>query len=184
MGALVTGDKELDKKLAELIEGAEKKIMRPAVAGGLRVAAKAMKAAVPSNMKDAKKAIGSRFNKSKRTGEVMAKAGAAVGMKAAKIAKQAEKQGKQRGGRPGVGIGARNIMWFILGTKPRSTGSTRVRSDKTGKTRKLTGKPVHSTGTMPAQMNPIQEGFQRSEGAVMQKIIDLAKAGLERLAKT
>lgn len=165
MPAIITGDKALDKVLANLQAGAEKKVMKPAIAAGLRVAAKAMKAAVPANMKDAKKAIGSRFNKSRRTGEVMAKAGAGVGMKAAKIAKQVAKQSEKRAGRPGVGVGVRNIMWFILGTKSRQTES---------------GK---STGSMPSQMNPVQEGFSRSVGAVMQKIIDVARTKLLGLAK-
>ncbi len=82
MSAFVTGDKEIDRVLAGIQSGAVQKIMRPAISAGLRVATKAMKAAVPANMKDAKKAIGSRFNKSQRNGELMAKAGAGVGMKA------------------------------------------------------------------------------------------------------
>lgn len=163
---LVTGDKAIDKILASMEAGAVKKVMRPAISAGLRAAAKAMKAAVPANMKDAKKAIGSRFGKSQRTGTVMAKAGAAVGMKAKRIAAQAEKQKAKRGNRPGVGIGARNIMWFILGTKNR--------------TQKKSGR---STGSMPPQMNPIQDGFQRSEASVMQKIIDVARQKLAGLAR-
>lgn len=183
MAAFVTGDRALDRKLAELSAGAVKKVMKPAIAAGLRVSAKAMKAAVPGNMKSAKKAIGSRFNKSPRNGTVMAKAGAGVGMKIAKIRKMDKKNSERRGNNPGVGISARNIMWFILGTAQRFTGSKRVRSDKTGNTRKATGGAVHSTGRMPSQMNPIQEGFQRSESATMQKIVDTAKTKLAGLAK-
>ncbi len=165
MPVVLTGDKELDRKLAALSAGAENKIMRPAVAAGLRVAARAMKAAVPANMKDARKAIGSRFGKG-RAGTIIAKAGAGVGMKAAKIAKQVARQKEKRAGRPGVGIGARNIMWFILGTKWRKTAS---------------GK---STGAMAPQMNPIKAGFQSSESAVMAKIAESARAALERLARS
>ncbi len=165
MPALLTGDVALDRKLKNMEAGAVKKVMKPAISAGLRVAAKAMKAAVPANMKDAKKAIGSRFGKSKRNGEVMAKAGAAVGIKAAKIGKDIEKQKAKRSGRPGVGVGARNIMWFILGTQSRRTESG------------------HSTGSMSPQMNPVKEGFQASEASVMSKIIDVARTKLAALAK-
>lgn len=184
MTAFLTGDKELDKLLTDMQVGAVKKIMRPAIAAGLRVSAKAMKAAVPANMKSAKKAIGSRFNKSKRTGEVMAKAGAGVGMKAAKINKMDAKNAERRKGHSGVGISARNIMWFILGTAERFTGSKRVRSKGAPKgARKSTGNPVHRTGRMPSQMNPVQEGFQRSETEAMNKIITVAKDKLAGMAK-
>jgi hypothetical protein len=163
----VTGDKAIDRVLEAMQAGAVKKIMRPAIAAGLRVSAKAMKAAVPANMKDAKKAIGSRFNKSKRTGELMAKAGAGVGSigKKKNREKAEEKQKLKRGGRPGVGIGVRNIMWFILGTKGRRTES---------------GK---STGSMPPQMDPVRQGFESSQASVMQKIVDVARTKLLGLAK-
>ncbi len=183
MGAIVTGDRELDKKLATMSDKAQKKVLKPAIAAGLRVEAKAMKAAIPANMKDAKKAIGSRFNKSKRNGEEMAKVGAGVGIKSAKIRKDAAKQKTRRTGRPGVGIGARNIQWFILGTAERSTGSTRIRSKSGAGKRKLTGNPVHSTGRMPPQMSPVKEGFRQSESAALEKIIDVAKSKIAALAR-
>ncbi len=164
MPVVLTGDKEIDRILAGIQSKAVQQIMRPAISAGLRVATRAMKAAVPANMKDARKAIGSRFGKG-RAGTIVAKAGAGVGMKAKRIAELAEKQKTERGDRPGVGIGARNIMWFILGTKSRET--------KAGSGR----------GSMPPQMDPIKEGFARSESSVMQKIIEVARAKLAGLAR-
>lgn len=186
MGALVTGDRAIDKKLAALADQQKliKKIVRPAIAAGLRVAAKAMKAAVPANMKDAKKSIGSRFGKSQRTGTVMAKAGAAVGMKKAQRARINARVASKREGHPGVGIGPSNVMWFILGTEERETGSKRVRSKGVAPgTRTPTGSAVHSTGRMPSQMNPIKQGFLSSQTAVMEKIMDVSRKKLAELVK-
>lgn len=187
MGATVTGQVELERVLATIAAQSTNAILRPAFAAGLKVASKAMQAAVPAQFKDAKKGIGSRFNKSRRTNEVMAKAGAGVGIKAAKIKRDADKNFLGRAGRPGVGIGARNIHWFIMGTAQRTTGSKRIRSKKmiakTGVSRMSTGNPVHSTGRMPAQMNPVQEGFENSAGAVQAKISEVATRCLLKLVQ-
>jgi len=166
----ITGDRTLDRKLKSIANKTAKKAMRAGVRAGLGVIVKAIKSEVPANMKDAKRAIGSRFGKNKTSGVVEAKAGAGVGIKFKKIRKQDSKQKEKRKGRPGVGVGARNIQWFILGTAARETGSKRVRT-KGSTEREKTGNPVHSTGTMEAQMPDIvKAGTAKSESAAVEKI--------------
>ena len=175
----VTGDKALDKKLAQLKESAARKIMRPALTKGCRVAVKAMKAAVPVQDKAAKRAIGFRVKRD-RDGVLQAKAGAGVGVKKAAIKKQAA---KRSGDRPGVGISAANIQWFILGTADRYTGATRVRRKAAGSaTQKLTGNKRRHTGHMPVQMSPVRDGFNSSASAVLSTIATEAKTRLEKEA--
>ena len=126
---LLTGIAELDKKLEGLKIGAANKIARPALTKAARFLLKKMKADVPADKKDVKRALGMRVDAKggKSKDQQRAKVGAAVG-KALKS--EARRSGKNAGG---VGIGGRNIHWFLLGTGPRWAGSK-------------------STGTMPAQL--------------------------------
>jgi hypothetical protein len=182
----VTGNEELDRVLRIIQNDFVAKAMKPAMSAGLRTGVKFMKAAVPAPFKDAKKALGWRFNKSKRNGELMAKAGAAVGMKTKQIKKTAGANFLGRVGRPGVGIGARNIMWWILGTAQRFTGSTRIRSKKviaaTGASRMPTGGAVHSTGSMPPQMDPVREGYRHGATSIIETIRNISASCLAKLA--
>ncbi len=186
MAATVTGDIELDRVLKIIQNDFVAKAMRPAMSAGLREGVKHMKAAVPAPFKDAKKALGWRFNKSRRNGELMAKAGAGVGMKSKQIKRTIDSNFLGRAGRPGVGISARNIMWWIMGTAQRFTGSKRVRSKfaaASGVTRLPTGGSVHPTGRMPAQMDPVREGYERGSGAIISAITRVSASCLGRLWK-
>ena len=178
----ITGVKELDAKLSMLKTSARNKIMRPAMQKAARAEAKAIKAAVPAQFKDAKKAIGSKV-KIKGQHEVTAKAGAAVGIKRDKAAKLESRQKGKRSGRPGVGIGARNIHWFILGTGPRQTGSVQRRNKLQGKYRKSTGNAVHSTGRMPSQMHPVKTAAASSQGAIVSQMHRDIRERIEQLGK-
>ena len=182
MSAFVTGDKEIDRKLADLKQSAQNKVARPSLTKGARLSAKAMKAAVPANLKDAKKAIGFKV-KVKGSDQIIAKAGAAVGVKKSRLEKQLAKQKGKRAGHPGVGISAANIQWFIMGTADRMTGSVQRRNKLRGNYRKSTGNPVHSTGRMPPQMSPVKQGFRSSENAAMGAIRDTAKEKLKEVVK-
>jgi hypothetical protein len=77
-----------------------------------------------------------------------AKAGAGVGKKMNRSLMKSRAAGR------GVGISARNIHWYVLGTMERETGSKRIgaNSHKRGvrAQRAYTGKAVHRTGRMPA----------------------------------
>ncbi|MSR60295.1 MAG: hypothetical protein EXS05_22085 [Planctomycetaceae bacterium] len=175
MSATVTGLPELDRKLKDLADKTVNKAMRAGFGAGLRVIVKGIKSEVPAQYKDAKRAIGGRIDKKggANRDEVRARAGVGVGMKKEKIDKASAKQKGKRAKRKGVGIGARNLHWFILGTAERSTGSKRTGSHKAGAVsqRKLTGKPVHSTGRMPPELAGITKGgFRKSEQTAIQTI--------------
>lgn len=174
---IVTGDKELDRLLSSLPEKVQKKIARKALNAGLSIEVKAMRGAVPANMNDMKKAIGKSIKKSKKTGVVEAKAGAAVGIKKAKMEAMENKQKGLRAGRPGVGIGARNIHWFILGTEERTTGSRKYRV-KGGFRTRATGKAAHPTGRIKPN-HFIRQAAISVESQVYEKMESVIRAGLE-----
>lgn len=135
---LLTGVAELDAKLAELKLGTANKIARPALTKAARMLLKKMKQAVPSPYKDVKRALGMVVDTKggKSRNQQRAKVGAAVG-------KSSKAEQKDRNGKPGVGIGSKNVHWFLLGTKARQT--------KAGK----------STGTM----QPIMPGLVKNTTA-------------------
>jgi hypothetical protein len=93
--------------------------------------------------------IGSRLTKTSGD-SVDAKIGAGV-------AKRVATSTKNRSGRSGVGIDARNVHWWFLGTANRYTGTKR---SATG--RKDTGSRKRFTGKMPAQERPISVLFNQN----------------------
>lgn len=158
---LLTGDKELDAKLAELKIGAANKIARPALTKAARHLLKAMKGRVPPDKKYIKRALGlvvdAKGGKSRN--QQRAKVGAAVG-KAAKV--ESKRSGKNTGG---VGISGANIHWALLGTESRTTDS---------------GK---KTGAMPAQLPGLVRDATTAARSEMLNIMRTeAMAGLAKLA--
>ncbi len=149
----VTGDKELLRELAS-IRKAVRLHTRKATSKASSFGAKSVKAKIQN--RSVKKAIGWRLMKSTETGgEIVGKIGGAVGKKKRAVRKAARKRGARATG-DGVGIDARNVHWWFLGTAKRFTGTKRVGAHRTGNTkRKLTGKSVRYTGKMPAQDRPI-----------------------------
>lgn len=183
MSAVITGDKEIDRALENLEKKGARKVMRNGVSKGLRVIVKGIKSEVPSQYKDAKKAIGGSFKKAKggdANGQIQAKAGAAVGMKLKTLktreAKQKDKRAKAGKSKGSVGLGALNIHWAILGTKKRTR--TKIggflkdsRGDKT-------------TGKMPPILGQVViDGFNKSEGAALAVITSTLRDGIEQEAK-
>lgn len=140
---IITGVEDLDKKLEALKAGAANKIARPALTKAARFLLKKVKTSVPPQYKDAKKALGMAVNAKggKSRNEQQAKVGAGVGIKAAKLAKLSGQQKEKRGGSEsrGVGIGAANLHWFILGTGSRK----------------------HDSGKSTGQMPPVMAGLVR-----------------------
>lgn len=188
--AFVTGDKQLDRRLKHLQKKGAKKAVASGMRKGLRVIVKGIKSEIPANMKDAKKLIGSRFGKTRNSGgELVAKAGAAVGAAGkagtGKGAKFKKKKSKDRSGHSGVGIGARNIHWYILGTKDRRTSKSPQRHSSTGRyTKGKSQTGGHSTGRMLPQMpHVVQNGFNKSAGDAMSKITSSIREGIDREAK-
>ncbi len=137
MTAAVTGAKDIDRKLEALKKSSRNKVLRPAIMKAARESAKIIKNRIPSRYKTVRAAIGAKAVKMSRSkGEVMAKAGAAVGKKMSKVY-------KRKAGRPGVGIVPKNVHWWFLGAKNRVI--------KTGP------RAGQSTGTMKPQEKGITD---------------------------
>jgi hypothetical protein len=155
---LITGVKELDANLQRLKLGTANKVARPALRAGARVLLKSMKARVPAQHKDAKRALGMAVDA--KRGVQRAKVGAGVG-KAYKA--EPKRSGKNSGG---VGIGGRNAHWFFLGTGDRVT--------KSGK----------STGQMkPLMPGLVKDATQASKPEIETAIRTEATKQLTKLAK-
>jgi len=130
VGASITGDKAIDRRLANLSKRGSQRAITAGVNAGMTPIVKAIRAAINATSasselkREARKTVGKRFKKARgRTRE--AKAGFAVG-----------KKKKQHG----VGISSRNIHWPVLGTDERAT------------------KAGGSTGQMPAELEGLTKG--------------------------
>lgn len=114
-GLILTGIKEVDDRLKEMKTAAANRAARAGLNAGGRVLLKGIKTDIPSRYKDAKRAMGMKTKMEKggpNKGHTVTKVGAAVGKK-----KPNANMTKRK--RRGVGIGLRNIHWFLLGTKER-----------------------------------------------------------------
>lgn len=149
----VSGFEDLDRVFRELSKGMANRIARPGLAKAGRLAAKKVKASVPSRLKDIKKLVKSKSIKTKQNGGFAGvKIGPAVGQKKKKADQSSKKRKK-----PGVGISSANVHWFFTGTTDRVTGfKTRRRRKKTGGSeivsRQLNGNIVRETGQMKQQL--------------------------------
>jgi hypothetical protein len=108
----ITGDKALDRKLKRLATSGQRKILRSALGKGLTVLGRGIRNAIDPDQKSAKKTVGSRNKKNKKTGLHEAKVGLGVG-------KHSKSKKQRDSNRPGVGISKNNIHWLVLGTKER-----------------------------------------------------------------
>jgi hypothetical protein len=172
--------KALVKKLSKLKESSQSRIVKGAVGKGLVVIRKGIRDAVPPKYKDAKKAIGSSFKKSKRKDQLEAKVGSGVGIKFKKIRKDASKRAESKRKKTGgVGISAANLHWFIMGTDFRQSGYKLIRRRDGTRYKKSTGNRVANRGKMPAVLAGIVEkGFNSSKSQAMAAIESASKAGL------
>lgn len=116
--AVVTGIKELDRKMARMKNRVQTKIVKAAIRAGLSVGSKEVRAQIPSQYKTARKAIGWRFKKNKKKGVMEAKVGVAVGKKQAKLREWGRKEEDKRraAGKKGLGISPMTLHWFVVGT--------------------------------------------------------------------
>jgi len=110
---ILTGVEECDAMLREVGTKIGNRAARGVLARAAGMAAKKIKAKVPSSLKSVRRSIGSSVKKQGSgadRGIVKAKAGAGVG----------KKNKKPEGGtKGGLGIEAANVHWYILGTKDR-----------------------------------------------------------------
>jgi hypothetical protein len=178
MAATITGDKALDKKLSRLGDKAAARVTKKAIGKAGRTILKGMKAKVPSRLKDAKKALGFRFDKKggANKDQVRAKVGAAVGVKKGAIEKQKAARAK-KGKKTSFFISARNIQWFLLGTQRRTR--KRIGGFLAGKSKSSNA----TTGIMPPQMSAVREGYAATEGAAKAVLIQTLKEGIATEAK-
>lgn len=139
----VTGLPEIDAKLRYLHDVDANKIAIGVCRAGINRAAANIRRHIPRKIRPRSpdKGIGTSV-KRKRDGAT-AKAGVGVGASQRKALNVVN-----RGKRKGVGVSARNLHWFALGTADRWTGSKRDRS-KLGKGRRIsTGKARRYVGAI------------------------------------
>ena len=124
-----TGIKEIDRKLDKLARRDANKIARSAINAGLTVLTKAIRTNLNGEniSPELKSAIQDTVGKRLETGPkaakngASAKAGFGVGKNTRAKLKRLEKRKSERGERRGVGVNARNVHWFAMGTKRRIT---------------------------------------------------------------
>lgn len=140
ISAVVTGIAELDEKLKYMHTQAANKIARATVRTGLAAAARNIRRHIKPNIapKTADKGIG--YSLKKQASGAVGKAGVGVGG-AYKNALNV----KNRAGRKGVGVSARNLHWFALGTQKRFTGQGRM-TRRNAVFRKQSGKLAGASG--------------------------------------
>ncbi len=170
VGKIVTGDKEINRRLQRLqLSVVEHNgIVRKAMNKALPIVVRSMRAHVPSQYKDAKRAIGSVNKLSRKRGVHESKAGAGVGK-----AYHAIPSGSRPKGR--LGIGGRNLVWFILGTKER------VRRHVGGM---FSGSGNTGTGSMrPRMPDVIRAGANDAWPGFLQRMSAEVWAGIEAIAR-
>lgn len=138
-GDIIQGDKKLLRTLKKMRTTAARRVMTAGAAKAAQVLAKAVKAEVPTRMKEAKKGIGWKRLKKSDAPDGGAKIGSKVGRTGKRAAKDNLRLRKKgRNGKTGVGMGAANVHWILLGTKNRKSKN-----------------PRRSTGSTPPYMRPV-----------------------------
>ncbi len=168
-----TGFAELDSKMRFMTTGGANRIVGMAARAGLRVAEKYIRDQIPATVRNGivnkDKGIGST-QKKKSTNGTSGKVGVGVGG----TQKRAAANSLQRGKRRGVGISARNLHWFAMGTADRFTGSTRIRTKmaKAVGARRSNGKMVKFTGKIDKAKfgGFVQRGMMAGKSAILEKM--------------
>jgi len=114
--ATVTGDRLIDRRLANLTKKGTKRAIAAGTNAAMTVLGRALRSAInatsasPELKRATRKSVGKRFKKNRAANVREAKVGFGVGKRARKAA-----------GKKGVGIAKENIHWFVLGTDQRQT---------------------------------------------------------------
>lgn len=172
-----TGFPELDAKLQYMATSAANVIVSRAVRVGLNESAKAIRSRIPASLRIAEgsKGIGITTNSKKANGTT-GKVGAGVGKTQSEAGGINARSLMRRGKRKGVGVSARNLHWFAMGTVNRFTGSKRIRTNGkwNSKNRQSTGKPVRFVGRIDKLKwgGFVKQGFQSSLPAAYAKMRD------------
>ena len=182
--------RQFQKNVRRLQEALPKKIARKALAEVGKFGVKKIKGQVPGRYRGIRKAIKWRQKKLRyNKGQPSIKIGAGVGK--AKVQGEATTQKNNREGRPGVGFDARNIHWWFLGTKQRTTGTKRKRiGGKRGRggwrgkeVRVDTGNPKRNRGRMPAQERPILVILASAKGEITSIVRRYISQGIKQELK-
>lgn len=128
-----------------------------------KVVLKHAKTLVPKSIKPH---IGSGFARKKKPGERTMRVGGAVGVTSSKAKKASAKSQKRKAAnRGGVGISARNVHWWLMGTKQRQTKKTKA-----------------NRGIMPGQPKIMQQAWNKSRSEAMRAMMDAVKKQLAKKA--
>ena len=182
--------RQFQKNVRRLQEALPKKIARKALAEVGKFGVKKIKGEVPGRYRGIRKAMKWRQKKLRyNKGQPSIKIGAGVGK--AKVQGEATTQKNNREGRPGVGFDARNIHWWFLGTKQRTTGTKRKRiGGKRGRggwrgkeVRVDTGNPKRNRGRMPAQERPILVILASAKGEITSIVRRYISQGIKQELK-
>lgn len=182
--------RQFQKNVRRLQEALPKKIARKALAEVGKLGVKKIKGEIPGRYRGIRKAIKWRQKKLRyNKGQPSIKIGAGVGK--AKVQGEATTQKNNREGRPGVGFDARNIHWWFLGTKQRTTGTKRKRiGGKRGRggwrgkeVRVDTGNPKRNRGRMPAQERPILVILASAKGEITSIVRRYISQGIKQELK-
>ena len=182
--------RQFQKNVRRLQEALPKKIARKALAEVGKLGVKKIKGEIPGRYRGIRKAIKWRQKKLRyNKGQPSIKIGAGVGK--AKAQGEATTQKNNREGRPGVGFDARNIHWWFLGTKQRTTGTKRKRiGGKRGRggwrgkeVRVDTGNPKRNRGRMPAQERPILVILASAKGEITSIVRRYISQGIKQELK-
>ena len=182
--------RQFQANVRRLQEALPKKIARKALAEVGKLGVKKIKGEIPGRYRGIRKAIKWRQNKLRyNKGQPSIKIGAGVGK--AKVQGEATTQKNNREGRPGVGFDARNIHWWFLGTKQRTTGTKRKRiGGKRGRggwrgkeVRVDTGNPKRNRGRMPAQERPILVILASAKGEITSIVRRYISQGIKQELK-
>ena len=182
--------RQFQKNVRRLQEALPKKIARKALAEVGKLGVKKIKGEIPGRYRGVRKAIKWRQKKLRyNKGQPSIKIGAGVGK--AKVQGEATTQKNNREGRPGVGFDARNIHWWFLGTKQRTTGTKRKRiGGKRGRggwrgkeVRVDTGNPKRNRGRMPAQERPILVILASAKGEITSIVRRYISQGIKQELK-
>ena len=177
----IEGLDELLKALEEFKGKPAARVLKSAIRGGLNIVGKQMKADVDPKVKAGAKAVKTKIKE--RRGVLTAKVGFGVGRKRLKAGTVTVAQRTK----PGVGIGPRNIHWWVAGTHERITGyRTRRKQGVITKRIRKANKPVRSTGIMPAMQPKLAWiAYQKRKGQINAEMIKRGALQLKKeIAKT
>lgn len=187
---ITTGFAELDAKLQFMTTAAANRIAKAAVRVGLRESAKFIRSAMPASIRagilESDKGIGTTTNSKKANG-TSGKVGTGVGSSQNKAGQVNTRALKRRGKRKGVGVSARNLHWFGMGTEDRYTGSKRIRTKGNWKAKKResTGNKVRFVGRIDKLKwgGFVQTGFRSSISSVQSKMRENVQRNLMAAAQ-